>query len=350
MIELFPSSEEEAAGRARRGRAGGALRHAARRALRADAARARPRLRRGGARRRSSTGRGVPERGRDARARRGRLRRGRLHAGRAGLRAGGRTRRRAAGRPRQQQDDEELRAAAEAGATVVLDALGEAERARRRPACARVLVRVAPGVEAETHGSIRTGHHGSKFGTFRPTTCSPRSPRRSRPGSGRRPPRARRLAGGGRRQPRWQPPYLPSWRLAAATPWAGRPRSRLRRRLWRAARARRTGVRRPPGSRVASPSGPQAAWGGRELPEPRLAFEPRPLASWAGRRDALPRRRRQAGGRGPAVGGVDGGMSDNPRPQLYGARYEGAAREPRRRAAVRARSRSRASTASRATC
>jgi diaminopimelate decarboxylase len=60
--------------------------------------------------------------------------------------------------------DEELRRAAEAGAgLVVLDALDEVERAAAAGA-RRVLVRVTPGVEAETHEAIRTGHEGSKFG------------------------------------------------------------------------------------------------------------------------------------------------------------------------------------------
>jgi diaminopimelate decarboxylase len=62
------------------------------------------------------------------------------------------------------KSDEELRAAAEAGARfVVLDALDEAERAAAA-GVNRVLVRVTPGIEADTHPAIRTAHHGSKFG------------------------------------------------------------------------------------------------------------------------------------------------------------------------------------------
>lgn len=61
------------------------------------------------------------------------------------------------------KSDEELRAAAEAGALVVLDALDEPARAAAA-GVRRVLVRVTPGVEAETHAAIRTGHRGSKFG------------------------------------------------------------------------------------------------------------------------------------------------------------------------------------------
>lgn len=62
------------------------------------------------------------------------------------------------------KSDDELRAAAEAGAgLVVLDAVDEIPRAAAA-GVRRVLVRVTPGVEAETHEAIRTGHEGSKFG------------------------------------------------------------------------------------------------------------------------------------------------------------------------------------------
>jgi diaminopimelate decarboxylase len=62
------------------------------------------------------------------------------------------------------KSDEELEAAARAGAgLVVLDALDEVERAAAA-GVRRVLVRVTPGIEADTHAAIRTAHHGSKFG------------------------------------------------------------------------------------------------------------------------------------------------------------------------------------------
>ncbi|TML95983.1 MAG: diaminopimelate decarboxylase [Actinobacteria bacterium] len=61
------------------------------------------------------------------------------------------------------KSDEELRAAAAAGAFVVLDALDEAARARAA-GVQTVLVRVTPGIEAETHRAIRTAHAESKFG------------------------------------------------------------------------------------------------------------------------------------------------------------------------------------------
>jgi diaminopimelate decarboxylase len=59
--------------------------------------------------------------------------------------------------------DEQLRTAAEVGALVVLDAEGEAARAAAA-GVRRVLVRATLGVEADTHEAIQTGHHGSKFG------------------------------------------------------------------------------------------------------------------------------------------------------------------------------------------
>jgi diaminopimelate decarboxylase len=59
--------------------------------------------------------------------------------------------------------DEELRAAAAAEALVVLDALEEIARAKEA-GVRRVLVRLTPGIEAETHHAIRTAHAESKFG------------------------------------------------------------------------------------------------------------------------------------------------------------------------------------------
>jgi diaminopimelate decarboxylase len=49
------------------------------------------------------------------------------------------------------------------GALVVLDSLDEADRAAAA-GVQRVLVRVTSGIEADTHEAIRTGWHGSKFG------------------------------------------------------------------------------------------------------------------------------------------------------------------------------------------
>jgi diaminopimelate decarboxylase len=61
------------------------------------------------------------------------------------------------------KSDEELSEAASLGALVVLDSLEEIERARAAGAT-RTLIRFTPGIEANTHEAIRTAHHGSKFG------------------------------------------------------------------------------------------------------------------------------------------------------------------------------------------
>ncbi len=62
------------------------------------------------------------------------------------------------------KSDEELAAAVEARAAyVVLDSVEELDRARAA-GVERMLVRITPGIEADTHESIRTGQFGSKFG------------------------------------------------------------------------------------------------------------------------------------------------------------------------------------------
>jgi diaminopimelate decarboxylase len=61
------------------------------------------------------------------------------------------------------KSDDELRAAAVVDANVVLDAPDEPERAAAA-GVRRVLVRLTPGVEAVTHQSIQTAHDESKFG------------------------------------------------------------------------------------------------------------------------------------------------------------------------------------------
>ena len=61
------------------------------------------------------------------------------------------------------KSDEELRAAAAAATTVVLDAPDEPARAAAA-GVERVLVRLTPGVDAVTHEAVRTAHESSKFG------------------------------------------------------------------------------------------------------------------------------------------------------------------------------------------
>ena len=61
------------------------------------------------------------------------------------------------------KEDELLRLAAAEDALLVVDSLPEAERASAA-GVRRTLVRVTPGIEADTHEAVKTAHHGSKFG------------------------------------------------------------------------------------------------------------------------------------------------------------------------------------------
>ena len=61
------------------------------------------------------------------------------------------------------KEDELLRRSAAADALIVLDSFDELERARAIGA-KRSLIRVTPGIEADTHEAVKTAHHGSKFG------------------------------------------------------------------------------------------------------------------------------------------------------------------------------------------
>ena len=58
----------------------------------------------------------------------------------------------------------ELRAAIAAGARIVVDNFDELSKLERIAAPAEVMIRVTPGVVADTHAAILTGHAGSKFG------------------------------------------------------------------------------------------------------------------------------------------------------------------------------------------
>ncbi|MEI6689964.1 MAG: diaminopimelate decarboxylase [Thermoleophilia bacterium] len=67
------------------------------------------------------------------------------------------------------KSEQDLRAAVEAGARfIVLDGRDEAERlsaiCHESGDTQDVLVRIAPGIDVNTHRHIATGHHGSKFG------------------------------------------------------------------------------------------------------------------------------------------------------------------------------------------
>src|SRR3954468_2306017 len=62
------------------------------------------------------------------------------------------------------KSEAELRAATRAGARIVIDNFDELDKLERIEAPCEVMLRVTPGVVADTHAKILTGHGGSKFG------------------------------------------------------------------------------------------------------------------------------------------------------------------------------------------
>jgi diaminopimelate decarboxylase len=217
------------------------------------------------------------------------------------------------------KSDEELRAAAEAGATVVLDGEDEVERAAAA-GVARALVRVTLGVEADTHEAIQTGHHGSKFGL--PPEAALRAVEDAR-GLGLD---VRGLHVHVGSQLFELAEVVETIDLLAA--FAARCRDELG---WAPELVNAGGgfaVRHLP-SDPEAPLGELAravaeavrrAWEANGLPSARLALEPgRALVGQAG--VTLYRVRSVKRLDGVTWAAVDGGMSDNPRPQLYGARY-----------------------------
>src|SRR5262249_20588776 len=210
------------------------------------------------------------------------------------------------------KSDEELRAAAEADALVVLDAPDEPDRAAAA-GVRRVLVRLTPGVEAHTHQAIATAHESSKFGLSADAALDAIR-------------RARELGLDvegvhfhvGSQLARIDESLLAVDRLLA---FADRAREELG---WEprvldiggGLAGRHNRGEHPPSVGEWVP--PLVA----KLPsDVRVILEPgRSLVGRAGvtlyRIGAL----KESGGVSYAA--IDGGMSDNPRPQLYGARYE----------------------------
>ncbi len=217
------------------------------------------------------------------------------------------------------KSDEELRAAAEAEALVVLDALDEPERAAAA-GVRRALVRVTPGVEAETHEAIRTGHRGSKFGLDADDALEAV---RAALGAGLELEGLHVHVGSQLADVR---AHLLAIELLAE--FAARCRAELD---WIPATVDiggGFGIRHveeepePPVEELVRSVAAAVAreWAARGLPAPRLIIEPGralvgPAAFTLYRVGAVKR----AGERRYVA--IDGGMSDNPRPQLYGARY-----------------------------
>jgi diaminopimelate decarboxylase len=214
------------------------------------------------------------------------------------------------------KDDVELAEAGAEGALVVLDALDEIERAAAA-GVGRTLVRLTLGVEAETHEAIRTGQHGSKFGL--PPEHALEAVERARP-VGLHVHIGTQLVDGGAA-------HVTIDRLAE---FAARCRDRLGWTPEIVDLGGGLGVRTSPDE----PEPPsiadfvrelleqlERAWALHDLPRPRLIFEPgRSIVGPAGvtlYRVGVVKHVSES----VAWVAVDGGMSDNPRPQLYGARY-----------------------------
>src|SRR6476646_10455665 len=203
---------------------------------------------------------------------------------------------------------EELRAAADADALLVLDAPGEAEAAVAA-GVRRVLVRLTPGVEALTHRSIQTAHDESKFGL-------------GLDAAGREVQRARDLG----LEVEGVHVHIGS-QLARADESVlalERVLGFLEELRWK--------------PRVLDLGGGLGVRHNRDERLPSVAEFVRPLVERVPERTQLiPEPGRSIVGRagvtlyrvgsvkesgGVTYAAIDGGMSDNPRPQLYGARYE----------------------------
>jgi diaminopimelate decarboxylase len=218
------------------------------------------------------------------------------------------------------KSDEELAAAAEAHAwLVVLDSPEEAGRAVSF-GVKRVLLRVTPGIEAGGHAAIQTGHAGSKFGV---------------------PPEdALGLIGAARDtglemlglHVHIGSQLLDEAPALSTIDWLAKFGAEARSQLdWTPAVVNLgggLGIQYVEGEPALDPetyvhslvTRLQHAWSAQNLPHPLLVFEPgRSLVGRAGvtlYRVGVVKRTANT-----TWVAVDGGMSDNPRPALYGARY-----------------------------
>jgi diaminopimelate decarboxylase len=214
------------------------------------------------------------------------------------------------------KSDDELRAAAAVGAPVVLDSVEEVARAAAA-GVERVLVRVTPGIEADTHEAVRTAHHGSKFGL--PPDDAIEALRAAPHAEGIHVHVGSQLL-----------------HLGAAlmtVDWLATFAARAREELGWTPRVvdlgGGLGVRHVPEEPrfavdefVRGLVGEvERAWHLQGLPAPRLVLEPgRSLVARAGVTLYSVGTVKRASAATTYVS-VDGGMSDNPRPALYGARY-----------------------------
>jgi diaminopimelate decarboxylase len=216
------------------------------------------------------------------------------------------------------KSDEEIRGAAAAGASFVVDAPDDLARARAAGIRGDVLVRVTPGIDAETHDAIRTGHTGSKFGLPPDEALE-----------------VIRQGGVTGLHVHIGSQLLDFGAESMTVEWLAAFAARCRAEAGWTPRLVDLGgglgiryladdSRLEIGDFVhALVASTQDAWRLHELPEPELILEPgRSLVGDA----ALTVYRVGVVKplRGTTYVAVDGGMSDNPRPQLYGARFTAA--------------------------
>ena len=219
------------------------------------------------------------------------------------------------------KSDEELAAAAEAEVwLVVMDEPGEVERCVTA-GVGRVLVRVTPGIEAGGHAAIQTGHVGSKFGVDAEDALEM---------IGRARDSGLEMLG---LHVHLGSQLVDEGPAAAAIEWLSEFSSRARTEIgWIPAvvdLGGGLGIRytldepAPPPPEVYAPflmSRLEDAWSARDLPKPQVVLEPgRSLVGRAGftlYRVGVVKRSGET-----TWVAVDGGMSDNPRPALYGSRY-----------------------------
>ncbi|HET7128818.1 MAG TPA: diaminopimelate decarboxylase [Gaiellaceae bacterium] len=209
-----------------------------------------------------------------------------------------------------------LHGAAATGALVVLDSLDELERAQAA-GVERFLVRVTPGIEADTHEAVKTAHHGSKFGL--PPDDAVELIRRVPDCEGLHVHVGSQLMHFGA--------------SLMTVDWVAQFAARLRAELDWTPRVVDLGgglgvrhVVEEPSFTVEEFVGGlvgelRRAWQLQRLPEPQLALEPgRSLVSRAGITLYTVGGVKRASAATTYVT-VDGGMSDNPRPAMYNARY-----------------------------
>ncbi|HEY0417087.1 MAG TPA: diaminopimelate decarboxylase [Gaiellaceae bacterium] len=214
------------------------------------------------------------------------------------------------------KEDELLAGAAATGALLVLDSAQELERARAA-GVRRFLVRVTPGIEADTHEAVKTAHHGSKFGL--PPDDAVDLLQRVPECEGLHVHVGSQLVHFGA--------------SLMTVDWVAQFAARLRAELGWTPRVvdlgGGLGVRHvvdEPAFTIEEFVGGlltelRRAWELHALPEPQLVLEPgRSLVSRAGVTLYTVGGVKQASAATTYVT-VDGGMSDNPRPAMYGARY-----------------------------